>query len=60
MTVVTAITAQKYFTIVSAVLILSAEIVDKQFKAILTDIGTDAIKLECFYSNDVVEVIAKI
>lgn len=58
MTVVTAITAQNTSG-VSAVFDLPAEIVDKQFKAILTDIGTDAIKIGMLYSNDVVEVIAK-
>lgn len=58
-TVITAITAQNTIG-VTAIHPVPAEIVKKQIEAILSDIGTDSIKIGMLHSEDIIKTVAGI
>ncbi|MBZ9651904.1 bifunctional hydroxymethylpyrimidine kinase/phosphomethylpyrimidine kinase [Psychroflexus montanilacus] len=57
-TVITALTAQNTLG-VSAIEGVSPQMISAQLKAVLEDIGTDAVKIGMLHSKEVIEVIAK-
>jgi hydroxymethylpyrimidine/phosphomethylpyrimidine kinase len=58
MSVITAVTCQNTVE-VTAVHPVPAEIVKKQMEAVLSDIGTDAVKIGMLHSAEIIEVVAK-
>jgi hydroxymethylpyrimidine/phosphomethylpyrimidine kinase len=57
-TVITALTAQNTLG-VSAIEGVSPQMISAQLKAVLDDIGTDAVKIGMLHSKEVIDVIAK-
>lgn len=57
MSVITAVTAQNTYS-VTGIQKIEPEIVEKQIKAVLDDIGADAIKIGMLFSADIVKTVA--
>jgi hydroxymethylpyrimidine/phosphomethylpyrimidine kinase len=58
MSVITAVTCQNTIE-VTAVHPIPPEIVKKQMEAVLSDVGTDAVKIGMLYSADIIKVVAE-
>jgi len=58
MSVITAVTAQNTQSVLD-IQKMEAHIVEKQIKAVLDDIGAEAVKIGMLFSTDIVQVVAK-
>jgi len=58
MSAITAVTAQNTFA-VTAVQPIDAQIVKEQIRAVVSDIGVDAVKTGMLYTRDIIEVVAE-